>query len=190
MTELKQAPSGVSILINHQVKPQAMAAYEGWLTDIIRASAQFDGQQGVTIIKPGKGQHQYEIVVRFASENAAESWLKSEVRHHLITQVAPLLVLPENVKISSGIDHWFEPLNSVTPHPVRWKQWLVTTTVICILTMLIPPVLQLIFDWLPLPGYWGIRHFVSAAVIVWLVIYLVMPRLVPLLAGWLFQQRS
>ncbi|MCH8537873.1 MAG: antibiotic biosynthesis monooxygenase [Alkalimonas sp.] len=184
----QQATAGASILIHHQVLADAMADYENWLTEIIQAAAGFAGHQGVTILKPAAGQQQYEIAVRFSSETDAKSWLESEVRQQLIAKVAPLLQLPENVLISTGIDHWFQPLNSDAPHPVRWKQWLLTTLVICVLTMLVPPVLQQLFTLVPVLGVWGLRHLLSAAVIVGLVVYLIMPRLVPLLASWLFRR--
>lgn len=180
-------PTGASILIHHQVDPKQQASYESWLATIIEVAAGFPGHQGVTILKPSQGQQRYEIAVRFASQQAAERWLDSNERQQLIGKVAPLLQLPENVQIASGIDHWFQPINSPSPHPVRWKQWLITTLVICLLTMLIPPLLQLLFTAIPLLGLWGIRHLLTAGIIVGLVVYLVMPRLVPLLAGWLFK---
>ncbi|SEA77415.1 antibiotic biosynthesis monooxygenase [Alkalimonas amylolytica] len=187
MAKQQPATAGASILIHHQVVPDAMDHYEGWLADIIQAAAEFPGHQGVTIVKPAKGLHRYEIAVRFCSEADARLWLESQVRQQLIAEVAPLLQLPENVRVSTGIDQWFQPLNSDAPHPVRWKQWLVTTLVICGLTMLVPPVLQQLFSQVPVLGVWGLRHLLSAAMIVGLVVYLIMPRLVPLLAGWLFK---
>ena len=187
MSSPQQPQTGASILIHHQVDPNQQARYESWLATIIEVAAGFPGHQGVTILKPNQGLQRYEIAVRFASEADAKHWLASDERQQLIGKVASLLQLPENVQISSGIDHWFQPLNSPAPHPVRWKQWLLTTLVICLLTMLIPPLLQLLFDAMPLLGLWGIRHLLSAGIIVGLVVYLVMPRLVPLLAGWLFK---
>ncbi|MDP4536307.1 antibiotic biosynthesis monooxygenase [Alkalimonas collagenimarina] len=188
MATPQQTQAGASILIHHQVRPDSMDSYESWLADIIQAAAEFTGHQGVSILKPVKGQQQYDIAVRFSSQADAERWLTSDIRKQLIEDVAPLLQLPENVRISTGIDHWFQPVNSPVPHPVRWKQWLLTTFVICLLTILVPPVLQLAFNAWPLLGYWGIRHFISAAIIVGLVVYIIMPRLVSLLAGWLFKR--
>ncbi|MDP4529318.1 antibiotic biosynthesis monooxygenase [Alkalimonas delamerensis] len=187
MSSSQQPQAGASILIHHQVDPSQHTSYESWLATIIEVAAGFAGHQGVTILKPTPGQQHYEIAVRFASEADAKRWLDSDERQQLIGKVAPLLQLPENVQISSGIDHWFQPVHSPAPHPVRWKQWLITTLVICLLTMLIPPLLQVLFDALPLLGLWGIRHLLTAGIIVGLVVYLVMPRLVPLLAGWLFK---
>ena len=188
MATPQSTPTGTSLLIHHQVRPDSMDSYECWLADIIQAAAEFSGHQGVSIVKPVKGQQQYDIAVRFSSHADAERWLASDLRKQLIDDVAPLLQLPENVRISSGIDHWFEPVNSPAPHPVRWKQWLLTTLVICVLTMLIPPVLQHLFTLIPVLGIWGLHHLVSSAVIVGLVVYLIMPRLAALLTGWLFQR--
>ena len=183
MSDPNSAQRGVSVLISHSVRPDSIAIYERWLADIINVAARFSGHQGVNILKPSHGHHQYEIALRFSSQQDAERWLSSAERRQLITQVETHLVLPESVDITTGIDNWFQPLNK---QPVRWKQWLLTTCVIWVLTLLVPPLLAYLFDLLPLLGVWGIRHGITAAVIVGLVIYVVMPRLARYLARWLF----
>jgi uncharacterized protein len=187
MTNAMKTSAGAAIVIHHQVSPDYLQQYEQWLAEIIQAAGEFNGHQGVTILKPAKEQPHYDITVRFDSRAAAERWLQSSTRQQLIAKVATLLQLPEDVRITSGIDYWFQPLNSPSPHPVRWKQWLVTTLVICMLTMLVPPLLQLLFQLIPMLGLWGIRHLLNAGIVVALVIFIIMPRLVPLIAKWMFK---
>lgn len=188
MTEHKPpASNGVSVLIKHRIRQDAMEWYEHWLARTIDAAAQFPGHQGVNILKPVGGHTQYDIAVRFSSQAEAQAWLGSRERATLIAQVREHLELPENVEISTGIDNWFQPLNPSVKQPTRWKQWLLTTLVIWVLTMLVPPVLAPLFSQVPLLGLWGVRHAITAAIIVALVIYLIMPRLVRRVSGWLFR---
>ncbi|KRS19975.1 antibiotic biosynthesis monooxygenase [Alishewanella sp. WH16-1] len=187
MTTEHSSKAGVSVGIDHQVRIDQQQRYEQWLAHIIQVAAGFPGHQGVVVLKPAAGQQRYCISVRFSSQQDAERWLSSAERTTLIEQVKPCLAVPENVQILSGIDYWFEPINPQSPHPVRWKQWLLTTAVIAVLTMLVPLLLQPLFALLPFLQWFGVRHVFSAAIIVALVIYVVMPRLVPLLAKWLFR---
>ncbi|WP_445395939.1 hypothetical protein [Zobellella sp. An-6] len=180
-------PAGVSVLIRHRVRPQALGDYEHWLRKTIDVAAGFSGHQGVNIFKPTCGHTQYDIAVRFASRAEAEAWVQSRERQALLEEAEHYLELPDQVEISSGIDNWFQPLNPPPKQPTRWKQWLVTSLVIWVLTMVVPPVLSPLFEQVPPLGLWGIRHAISAGVIVGLVIYLVMPRLVPRIAHWLYR---
>ncbi|WP_290538117.1 MULTISPECIES: antibiotic biosynthesis monooxygenase [Alcanivorax] len=177
---------GVSILIEHQVKPEYSNDYENWLPEIIDAAAGFPGHQGVNILKHHSGSHHYNIAVRFECQQHADEWLHSDIRRHLISEVDHCLAQSERLEMRTGIDNWFELPSSGASHPVRWKQWLLTTLVITALTMIVPPILAPVFNALPALGIWGVRHFISAAIIVGLVVYVVMPRVVALTAKWLF----
>ncbi|MEC7120684.1 MAG: antibiotic biosynthesis monooxygenase [Pseudomonadota bacterium] len=179
--------TGVSVLIQHRVRAEHLTNYEQWLIDIIQAAAQFAGHHGVNILKPVSHHNQYEISVRFASQAEAEAWLSSEIRQRFLQRAEPYLHAPESIEISSGIDNWFQPINPHIPTPVRWKQWLLTTLVIWVLTMVVPPILAYLFEAIPVLGVWGIRHGITAAIIVGLVVYVIMPRLARALSGWLMR---
>ena len=66
---------GVSIVIEHQVKPEHCNEYESWLPEIIDAAAGYLGHQGVNILKHHSGSHHYKIAVRYESQQHAEEWL-------------------------------------------------------------------------------------------------------------------
>ena len=177
---------GVSITIEHKIRPEAAKQYEAWLPHIINAAASFHGHQGVNILKHYPANHRYTISVRYASREHAEDWLASDTRANLIEQASPYLDGDEIRVMKTGIDNWFEVPSPTAPRPVRWKQWLLTTLVITALTMIIPPLLAPLFIQLPILGLWGVSHVITAAVIVYLVVYVVMPRLVALTSKWLF----
>lgn len=178
---------GRSIIIRHTVRPECKERYETWLKQIIAAAAAFPGHQGVHIVRPPEGNDTFEIAVRFTSNAAAEAWLSSDIRKELVSSIASALASDEQLEIKSGIDFWFTPPASKAKQPTRWKQWLITTAVIWPLTILVPALYEPLFSIVPEMSVWGVRHGIVAATIVALVVYLIMPRLVRLVASWLFR---
>ncbi|PAU87312.1 antibiotic biosynthesis monooxygenase [Pseudomonas sp. WN033] len=178
---------GASIIIRHQVSPDNRNRYETWLRQIITTAARFPGHQGVHILRPVGTDQTFEIAVRFSSQEQAQNWLDSDQRRELIADIRPILTQTEHIEIHSGIDFWFTPPTAQSKQPTRWKQWLVTTAVIWPLTMLVPLAFQPLFRQVPVLSAWGISHGLIAATIVGLVVYVIMPRVVRLVAGWLFR---
>lgn len=134
------------------------------------------------MVRPPQGHDTFEIVVRFSHHDETEAWLNSDVRRELVTDIVPALASEEHVEIQTGIDYWFTPPTSKAKQPTRWKQWLITTAVIWPITLVVPAFFQPIFDRLPVLALWGVRHGLVAAAIVALVVYLIMPRVVRLVA--------
>lgn len=177
----------VSFVVRHQIRAGAAADYETWLRRVMAKATYYPGHLGVQVVRPPEGGRDYVTVVRFASEADARRWASSSERRELVAEVRGLLERGDEVEILSGIDFWFTP---ETPHqkpPVRWKQWLITTSVIWPLTLIVPPVFAPLFERLPPLGRWGISHGIIAATIVALVIYVVMPRYVKAVSRWLFR---
>jgi antibiotic biosynthesis monooxygenase (ABM) superfamily enzyme len=179
--------TGRSIIIRHTVRPEFKERYETWLKQIIAAAAAFPGHQGVHIVRPSEGNDTFEIAVRFSSNSTAQAWLNSDIRKELVSSIASALASDEQLEIKTGIDFWFTSPTSKAKQPTRWKQWLITTAVIWPLTILIPALYQPLFNIVPEISVWGVSHGIVAATIVALVVYLIMPRLVRLVANWLFR---
>lgn len=179
--------TGRSIMIRHTVRPDMRERYETWLRQIIEAAGEFPGHQGVHIVRPPPGHNTFESAVRFSGTKEAEAWLESDIRKELVSEIATALDADEHIEIRSGIDFWFTPPESKSKQPTRWKQWLITTAVIWPLTMIVPAIYQPLFEHVPLLAVWGVRHGIVAATIVALVVYLIMPRLVRAVSGWLFR---
>lgn len=174
-----------TFIVFHEVLQQDQKSYEHWLKKIIRAAADFDGHLGVNIIQPAPGGRRYSIAVKFASSSDALLWQYSDTRKALLKDVQHLLAHDEQIAISTGIDNWFTTDSPAAQRPKRYKQWILTTMVIWMLTMIIPQTLQPLIEFAPILGLFGIRHFLTAAIIVGLVIYLIMPRLSKSLTRWL-----
>jgi len=180
----------VSFVVRHRLRAGAQAAYETWLMQNMRVAAAFPGYRGVKVVRPPAGSMEYTIVLDFATHEDATRWHQSSERARLIEDLQPHLDDAAQVSVGAGIDYWFPPeppaagLPPVKP-PV-WKQWLITTSVIWPLTMVIPWVFEPLFKALPALGVYGVKQGILAAVLVALVAWVIMPRYTRLLHGWLF----
>jgi hypothetical protein len=179
--------ASVTLLIQQRVRPDAIARYEQWLRTIAAKAAEYPGHQGVHIIRPPAGNNEYSILIRFASGVDAERWTSSADRRNLLAEIADAFERDDQFRIQPGIEFWFTPPFPAQKKPAPWKQWLITTSVIWPLTMLIPPLFTPVFAAVPVLGAWGISHGIVAATIVALVVFLIMPRYVRLVSRWLFE---
>ncbi|UCV02787.1 antibiotic biosynthesis monooxygenase [Dechloromonas denitrificans] len=179
--------TSVTLLIQQRVRPDAIARYEQWLRTIAAKAAEYPGHQGVHIIRPPAGNNEYSILIRFASGVDAERWTSSADRRNLLAEIADAFERDDQFRIQPGIEFWFTPPFPAQKKPAPWKQWLITTSVIWPLTMLIPPLFTPVFAAVPVLGAWGISHGIVAATIVALVVFLIMPRYVRLVSRWLFE---
>lgn len=186
----KAADDSVTLLIQQRVRPDAVARYEQWLRTIAAKAAEYPGHQGVHIIRPPAGHNEYSILIRFASGADAEHWTSSADRKQLLAEIADAFERDDQFRIEPGIEFWFTPPTPAQKKPAPWKQWLITTSVIWPLTMLIPPLFKPLFAALPVLGLWGISHGLIAATIVALVVFLIMPRYVHAVSRWLFESKS
>lgn len=186
LTQPTPSNEQVFFVIRHRVKKGKREQYESWLAKIVPIAATFTGHLGVQVVRPPEGHNEYVIVVRFASIDNLEHWQQSNERAQLINEVAALLDSKEVLDIKTGIDYWFTP-PTVSKSPPRWKQWLVTTSVIWPLTLYVPPAIEPLFLQFPELDDTVIRHGVVAVVIVGLVVYLIMPIYVRLIAKWFFK---
>lgn len=182
----------VSFVVRHHVRAGAHTAYEAWLVETMRTAAAFPGHQGVQVVRPAAGGVDYTIIVSFATHDDATRWFQSAERARLIEAVQPQLEVAEQVSVGAGIDYWFQPESSTAGEPPvkapAWKQWLITTSVIWPLTMVVPWAFEPVFKALPALGAYGVAHGILAAVIVAIVVWLIMPRYTQLVHDWLFRK--
>lgn len=176
----------VTFVVQHWVRRDAFPRYEEWLRGVVDVCSGYPGYQGVDIIRPVARDNKYSTVVRFATFADAERWCKSADRPRLLATITDILERDDQARIETGIDFWFTPQGQ--PQALRWKQWLVTTSVIWPLTLLVPWLLDPLFTAVPWLGLYGFRQGVVAAVVVALVVFVVMPRYVRLIAGWLYSR--
>ncbi len=103
----------------------------------------------------------------------------------LLAEIEDSFEIADRAKIHPGIDFWFTPPSTAQALPKAWKQWLVTTSVIWPLTLIVPLMYRPLFQAIPLLGKWGISHGIIASTVVALVVFLIMPRSVRAVSTWL-----
>jgi antibiotic biosynthesis monooxygenase (ABM) superfamily enzyme len=174
----------VTFFVHHKIMPGMQERYELWLKKIIARAAQFPGQQGVQVVRPTEGGFDYAVFVRWNNIENAKNWAESEDRKQLVAEIQDILQEPDQTEIRPGIEFWFTPPSQ--KKAPAWKQWLVTTSVIWPLTLIVPPVLSPIIQ-LPVLGASPIKELLIAMVIVALVTYLIMPVYVKAISKWMFR---
>ena len=110
----------------------------------------------------------------------------SQERKRLIEKVRPLLAQDDDFFIRSGLDFWFTPEGAKARVPIRSKQFLVTWSAIFPLVLGIPLLIVPMLRQLGLPQSRYLDILVVTGVVVWLMVYLVMPRYTKLIQRWLF----
>jgi antibiotic biosynthesis monooxygenase (ABM) superfamily enzyme len=179
-------PDMVTIVIRHQVRSGAQAGYEQWLKRIIPAAGRSPGHRGVNVITPSDGLGGYTVTLRFDTLEQAQHWLASPVRSELVREVLPLLERSEEIDTVTGMEFWFTPLSA--PKRARpYKQFLLTLSVIYPLTLVLPWMLAPLVERVPALQHQALGKLLVAALIVWLMTYVVMPRYTRLVHKWLFR---
>lgn len=180
------APQSVTAVIEHQVRADAIAAYEEWLKRIMPVAQRFPGHRGVNVIRPTPGSTLYTVTIRFDSLSHADDWFQSAARQALLDEVTPLLSRDEQRQTVTGLEFWFRPEPGQKPAR-RYKQFLLTLAVIFPLTMLVPLPVRWIAHRLPWNESAVVEHFFAVAVVVGLMTYVLMPRITRLAAPWLYK---
>ncbi|OWW18246.1 antibiotic biosynthesis monooxygenase [Noviherbaspirillum denitrificans] len=175
-----------SLVIRHEVQAKDKNDYEQWLRKIASEAQRFTGHMGVNIIRPHDASGHYTIVLRFDSSQNLESWLESETRKRFIDEIRPTLVKEEELDIHTGLEYWFTPPATRRLQARPSKQFLITLSAIFPLTVVVPWVFKPVFAYVPLLGRPIISNFILAVVIVYLMVYVIMPRYTRLVAKWLF----
>ncbi|MDJ0675079.1 MAG: antibiotic biosynthesis monooxygenase [Calothrix sp. MO_167.B42] len=172
----------VTAVISHYVRPGRESGYEEWLQDISQVARQFEGHNGVTILKPQPGTRpEYVIILRFNSYKNLCRWMRSRERKECIDRAKPLIEKPENVQILTGLEALVSLPNNASPPPPKYKTAFVTWigVFVCASTLgyLLGPYL------VALP--YLLRQAIMTGVVVVLLAYVVMPRLTRLFYKWL-----
>ena len=66
MNSSKTNSEQVTAVISHYIRPGRESGYEAWLEGISQTARQFEGHNGVTILRPQPGlRNEYVIILRF-----------------------------------------------------------------------------------------------------------------------------
>lgn len=176
----------VSLLIEHQVRGDALNDYEVWLKKVSEVVRQFEGHLSVDIIRPHDASGRYAIFIRFGTYQQLKGWIDSDIRRDFLAGIRSLLISTRS-ELHNGIDFWFTP-HTATPLRARpLKQFLLTLSAIFPLVLLVPMLLSPALNRVGLQASSLPSQFMTIALIVYIMVYLVMPRYTRLVGVWLFK---
>jgi len=175
-----------TVVITHRLREDKHAAYERWLEEVEPICKASPGHRDWQVVRPVPGlTDSYTVVIRFDTREHLRRWMESPERSRLIEKLQPLFAGEDSSFISSGLDFWF-PRGAQAQAPVRWKQYLVTWSAIYPLALGVPRVVEPVLAQLGVPPSHALAMLVVTGVVVFLMVYVVMPRYTKLIRRWLF----
>jgi antibiotic biosynthesis monooxygenase (ABM) superfamily enzyme len=183
----ESADEGATAVITHRVREDRHADYEAWLTEIEPLCKASPGHLDWNVVRPIPSlTDTYTYIIRFDTAAHLRLWMESATRARLIEKVRPFFVTGDDVVIKSGLDFWFVPDGGQAAVPVRWKQYVATWSAIYPLALLTPHLLTPALRGLRIPDHDAVTVLISTGMVVFLMVYVVMPRYTRLLKRWLF----
>ena len=181
------AERGATAVITHRVREGELAGYDRWLDEIGPICRSFPGHVDWQIIRPIPGlTATYTVVLRFDTLDHLSGWMHSSTRKELIDRVRPLLATDDDFYIHSGLDFWFTPEGARARVPVRWKQFLLTWSAIFPLVLLVPMAMVPLLHLAGVPDDPALTTLLVTGTVVFLMVYVIMPRYTKLVQRWLF----
>lgn len=187
MPAMNSSDNGATVVITHKVREGRVAEYEAWLDEIAPLCKASPGYLDWHIVRPVPGlTGTYTVIIRFDTTTHLKQWMESSTRALLIEKVKSLFVKGDDFFISSGLDFWFTPGGAEAKVPVRWKQYLVTWSAIYPLALGVPFAVRPLLRYVGVPDNLFLTTFAVTAAVVFLMVYVVMPRYTKLIKRWLF----
>lgn len=178
----KDAPVTVDVVL--QVKPSRVEEFEKVLTEMITAAGMFQGHLGVNVFRPTDATNpQYRVVFKFDRLSNFRQWEESEIRQGFLAQINRLTTDTGELQILTGLETWFtlSTKGAIVPPP-RYKMFLLTWGIIFILINLMNRLVIPYLSFLP-PLF---ATAIVSGVMVFLMTYVIMPRITKLAARWLY----
>ncbi len=175
----------VTGVIRRTVKPGKEEEFELWLKGVVGDALRFPGHLGANIIRPSsKSRPEYIIIFRFDTYQHLEDWETSVIRHRWVQRVQDLIIGETHIHHLSGLEYWFS-VQDLPEYdtPPRIKMAIVTWLALFPVVMAVQPVFMWLLDFLP---SWT-RVMIIAAVMVFLMTYVVMPIMTRIFKPWLYR---
>lgn len=177
----------VTIIVRRKVKPGREADYEAWLTRLTEGAARdFPGYLGAEFHRPGP-DGTYRSVFRFASVAELEAFERSDFRAALLREATDLFAADAAWERMTGLEFWFDPpAGTRVPQPNPHRMALVLILVVFGLVLVLNLTLGTLMAGWPL----ALRLMVTVTIQVTLMTYVIMPRLTPLIARFIYPKST
>jgi antibiotic biosynthesis monooxygenase (ABM) superfamily enzyme len=174
----------VTIVVRRKVKQGRERDYEAWLERLTRGVAgKFQGYLGTEIHRPGNADGEYRSIFRFDSLEHLDAFERSDFRARMLAEATSFFAADATWERLTGLEFWFDPppgtkVPQPSPHRMALVLIAVVFTLVLILNLMLGPLMT---GW-PLP----LRVLIFVCVQVGLLTYVIMPRLTPLIARFIY----
>ena len=173
----------VTVVVTRKVKRGLESQYEDWLRRLLNDSKTMKGYIGATIQKPPPGSTEYTSIFRFDTVDNLRKFEESELRFRYLHEVVDYVEADDVWKKYTGLEFWFSPpRGAIIPQPSRFRMALVMIAVVFGLVISIGQIVNLVAG--EVPPY--IRLFVTISIEIFLMTYVLMPRITNLLSKWIY----
>jgi antibiotic biosynthesis monooxygenase (ABM) superfamily enzyme len=177
----------VTIVVTRRVRPGREADYEAWLARLLSEAKRLRGYLGTTVQRPRAGEREYTSISRFATVDDLRAFEESELRARALAEVVDLVEADARWDRLTGLELWFTPPpGTIAPQPSRFRMALVMIVVVYGLVLSIGTVVAHVLEAAPMP----LRLLVTITIEVFLMTYVIMPRLTRALARWIYPAKE
>ncbi|MDP3276720.1 MAG: antibiotic biosynthesis monooxygenase [Deltaproteobacteria bacterium] len=183
----QREPEAVTVVVTRQVRSGCESAYEAWLARLTEQASVLPGFLGAKVEKPSALEPRtYTSVFRFDSVVNLRAFEQSELRRRALREVVDLVEADAFWSRLTGLELWFTPPpETLIPQPSRFRMALVMIAVVYGLVLSIGKLVALVLGATPQP----VRLLVTITIEVFLMTYVLMPRLTRWLARWIYPQK-
>ncbi len=176
-----------TLVLSRAVIPGHEEAFEAVLRRLATEASAFPGHEGLTVLRPQPGgPATYAIVAHFATRQGMDAWLSSDARARLVAEADLHSAGRLRTRYLSGLEGWLvQPRSPVVLPPARWKIVVISLAGIVPLLEAVSYLLAPHLAWVP---PWG-RPLISAAALIPLMQYAVMPVLTRAARGFLYPRQ-
>lgn len=173
----------VTVVVTRRVKAGRAQDYEAWLERLLTQARSLPGYLGTTVHRPVGAGRDYTSVFRFDSVEHLRGFEESALRRRALMEVAELVEADARWDRLTGLEFWFTPPpGTVVPQPSRFRMALVMIAVVYGLVFSIGSAVAAVLSTAPMP----LRLLVTITIEVFLMTYVLMPRLTKLLARFIY----
>jgi uncharacterized protein len=178
----------VTVVVTRRVKSGYESQYENWLKRLLEEAKSMKGYIGAVVQKPAPGTAEYTSVFRFDNVENLRKFEESEIRTRYLREVVDYVEADAIWKKFSGLEFWFSPPSgTLVPQPSRFRMALVMIVVVYGLVISIGQLVAMLVGDV-IPSY--VRLFITISIEIFLMTFILMPRLTKLLAKWIYLRRG
>ena len=184
MNSTQTTPAPVTRIARRRAQAGHESDYEALVREMFATMRSSPGFLGADLLPPEQAGEAYQVIVRFATEADMQVWDASPARAAMHQRMRAVAENEPAYRNLSGLEAWFTPaIVPASMHPPRIRMaivtWLGIFPTVSLVLGLIAPLLM------PIPFL--LRTALLTALVVFIMTWVVMPRLTKLMRPWLSQ---